>query len=306
MIIKKIILAAVKDQLRVDRATEVLLTALSGSIKMLLLFLIFILLCSPLHASFELNGNSARVRAMGQAYIGLANTPDAIFINCGGLAQINHPSVSLYITKLFGLKELLQGACSASFPTTLGNFSTGATYFGNEIYQEQSLLISFSRSIRQKFSWGINLHYMKLQIARYGSDFSLGIDVGFLTKITQKFQWGFFATNINRTTYKNNNESLPQTFATGISILPLEDLIINFDIFKDTAFPLELRMGLEYFLLQRIAFRAGFSDEPTQFCFGFGLPFSYFALDYAVTSHIDLGLTHYFSIQFDFKSNKLK
>ncbi|MCU0644551.1 MAG: hypothetical protein MUC94_09845 [bacterium] len=285
---------------------KIILSARSGSINMLLLFIIFVLLHSPLLASFELNGNSTRARAMGQAYIGLANTPDAIFINCAGLAQINHPSVSLYFTKPFGLKELLQGACSASFPTTLGNFSTGANYFGNEIYQEQSLLLSFSRSVRQRFSWGINLHYMKLQIAKYGSDFSLGIDIGFLTKITQKFQWGFFATNINRTTYKNCSEPLPQTFAAGISILPFEDLIINFDIFKDTAFPLELRMGLEYFLFQRIAFRAGFSDEPTEFCFGFGLPFSYFELDYAVTSHIDLGLTHYFSIQFYPKSKTPK
>lgn len=285
---------------------KIILPARSRSINMLLLFIIFVLLHSPLLASFELNGNSARARAMGQAYIGLANTPDAIFINCAGLAQINHPSVSLYFTKPFGLKELLQGACSASFPTILGNFSTGANYFGNEIYQEQSLLLSFSRSMRQKFSWGINLHYMKLQIAKYGSDFSLGIDVGFLTKITQKFQWGFFATNINRATYKNCSEPLPQTFAAGISILPLEDLIINFDVFKDTAFPLVLRMGLEYFLFQRIAFRAGFSDEPTEFCFGFGLPFSYFALDYAVTSHIDLGLTHYFSIQFYPKSKTPK
>lgn len=276
------------------------------SMKVFRFILIFIILHSSLHASFELQGNSARVQAMGQAYIGLANTPEAIFINCGGLAQITNPSFSMYFTKPYGLKELLQGACSASIPTKSGTFATGINYFGNEFYQEQSLLLSFSRSLQQKFYWGISLHYMKLQIANYGSDFSYGIDVGFVTKITQKLNWGFFASNINRTTFKKSNEGLPQTFATGISILPLHDLIVNFDIFKDAAFPLEIRMGIEYQLFQRIAVRAGFTTEPTQFCLGLGLPFSYFVLDYALTSHLDLGLTNYFSIQFNFKSQKQK
>ena len=274
------------------------------SIRLFLLFLIVIFSHIPLRASFELKGNSARVQAMGQAYIGLANTPDAIFSNCGGLALIKHPSFSLYFTRPYGMKELLQGTLSATLPTPFGSFGTGVNHFGNELYQEQSLLLSYSHSIRQKFSWGINLHYMKLQIAKYGSDFSYGIDLGFLTKISQRVNWGFCATNINRATFKNGSEYLPQTFASGVSILPLHDFIINFDIFKDTDFPLELRMGIEYLLFQRIAFRAGFSDEPSQFCFGFGLLFSYFTLDYAVTSHIDLGLTHYFSMQFSFKSNK--
>lgn len=261
---------------------------------------------APLFASFELNGSGARAKAMGQAYIGLANTPDAIFLNCSGLAGLNQPSVSLYFAKPYGLAELLQGACSAIFPTTFGSFATGVHSFGNETYQEQSLLVSYSRSVHQKFSWGINLHYMKLQIARYGSDFSLGIDLGFLAKITSNFQWGFFAANINRATFKNCGEALPQSFATGISVAPIKNLIMVFDIYKETAFPLELRMGIEYILFQQIAVRAGFSDEPTQFCCGMGLPFTYFDLDYAVVSHIDLGLTHHVSMQFYFNFSKSK
>lgn len=267
-----------------------------------LLFLIVVFSHIPVYASFELNGNSARVQALGQAYIGLANTPDAIFSNCGGLALIKYPSFSLYFTKPYGMKELLQGTVAAILPTRFGSFGTGVNYFGNELYQEQSLLLSYSQSIRQKFSWAINLHYMKLQIAKYGSDFSYGIDLGFLAKISQRVNWGFCATNINRATFNQGSELLPQTFASGISIVPLRDFIINFDIFKDTDFPMELRMGVEYLLFQRIAFRTGFSNEPSQFCCGFGLLFSYFTLDYAVTSHIDLGLTHYFSMQFSFKS----
>lgn len=274
------------------------------STRLFLLFLIIIFSHLPLRASFELKGNSARVQAMGQAYIGLANTPDAIFSNCGGLAFIRHPSLALYFTRPYGMQELLQGSLSVTLPTPFGSFGTGVNHFGNELYQEQSLLFSYSQSIRQKFSWGINLHYMKLQIAKYGSDFSYGIDIGFLTKISQQLHWGFCATNINRATFDDGNECLPQTFASGVSVAPFQNFIVNFDIFKDTDFPLELRMGIEYLIFQKIAFRTGFTTEPSKFCFGFGLLFPYFAFDYAATSHIDLGLTHYFSVQFSFKSGK--
>jgi len=67
---------------------------------------------------------------------------------------------------------------------------------------------------------------MKLQIRGYGSDFSFGIDFGFLIKINPKFNWGFFTTNINRATMGKSNDSLPQTFVSGISANPIKNFIL--------------------------------------------------------------------------------
>ncbi len=258
------------------------------------------------YASFELKGNSARIQAMGQAFIGLANTSDAIFINCSGLAQLTYPAFAVFYTKPFGMKELSYGSFSAAVPTTQGTFAAGLISFGNELYTEQSLLLSFNRSVNQNCYYGCNLHYMKLQISGYGSDFSLGIDAGLLVKISPKIHWGFFTTNVNRARLGQNHECLPQTFSTGISTSPISDFVLNVDIFKDSLFPLELRCGIEYRLFHRIALRTGFSTEPTQFCAGFGFLFSYFEVDYAVTTHQSLGLSHHFSIQVQFKSKKVK
>jgi len=247
-------------------------------------------------AGFELSGSSARAIGMGQAYAGLANTPDAIFINSSGLAYIGAPSVSCYLTRPFGMKELTSASFAAVFPGSIATFGTGFSQLGNSLYREQTLLLAVTRRMRQNVSFGLTFHYMKLQIAGYGSDFATEFDISFLIHIIGGVNWGFCATNINRATM-GQQDYLPQTFSSGLSLTPVRNMIFNLDIFKDSAFPLELRTGVEYTWRNRIAFRAGFTTEPAQFCAGFGCSFSYFTVDYAVTTHQNLGLTHHFSLR---------
>ena len=265
---------------------------------------ILLLVQTNIHAGFELKGSSARIQAMGQAYVGLANTPGAIFINCSGLAQLNCTAFSAYYTRPFGMKELNYGSLAATFSTSIGTFATGLISFGNEFYREQSFLVSVNRSAKHNIFYGFNLHYMKLQISGYGSDFSFGADFGFLVQLTPKLNWGFFATNLNRATMGRNHDKLPQTFCTGVAIFPVDGLILNLDVFKDSMFPLEFRCGMEYLLFQRIALRSGFSTEPAQFCAGFGFLFSNFQVDYAVTTHQSLGLSHHLSLQLQLNNRK--
>jgi hypothetical protein len=132
----------------------------------------------------------------------------------------------------------------------------------------------------------------------------LGIDFGFLVRIIPKMSWGFFATNLNRASMGKTNDNLPQTFGTGIAIFPVDDLILNLDFFKDSMFPLEFRCGIEYIIFHRVALRSGFSTEPAQFCAGLGFQFSHFEVDYAVTTHQSLGLTHHLSFQLQLKNRK--
>jgi len=253
------------------------------------------------YASFELKGTGARAKSMGLAYVGLADTPDAQFLNCSGTSQISAPSFSFFISRPFGIKELTYFSFAGVIPTTIGSFATAISEFGNEIYQEQSVLLNYSRPLNETISLGLNLHYMKLQIRGYGSDFSLGLDFGFLVKLNSKLNWGFFTSNINRAGLGESKNILPQTFVTGISCIPLDGLRINFDLYEELPFPLELRCGIEYVLFNKIALRSGFITETGEFCFGLGFISNKINCDYAVSTHPDLGLTHQFSLQISLK-----
>jgi len=234
---------------------------------------------------------------MGLAYVGMSNTPDALCLNCSGTSQIHTPSFSFFITRPFGLKELTYFSFAAVLPTSIGSFATGISEFGNKIYQEQSIVFNYSRSLNKSISLGLNFHYMKLHIKGYGSDFSLGLDFGFLVKLNSKLNWGFFTTNINRAEIGKSNEKLPQTFVTGVSLNTLNNLTINFDLYEELPFPLELRGGIEYIVFDKLALRTGFITETAEFCFGLGFISNRFSCDYAVNTHPDLGLTHQFSLQ---------
>jgi len=270
----------------------------------LITFCILLFFQPNIYAGFELKGSSARIQAMGQAYVGLANTPDAIFINCSGLAQLTCPAFSAYYTRPFGIAELNYGSLAATFSTPIGIFATGLISFGNKFYHEQSVIVSVNRSMKHNFFYGFNLHYNKLQISGYGSDFSIGADFGFLAQLTPKLNWGFFASNLNRATMGRNNDKLPQIFCTGIALFPVDGLILTLDIFKETMFPLDFRCGIEYLVFKRVALRSGFSTEPAQFCAGFGFLFSNFQVDYAITTHQNLGLSHHLSLQWQLNKRK--
>ncbi len=262
------------------------------------------LCCHPSYASFELRGSSARVQALGLAYVGLANTPEAIFINSSGLAQSQGFSSSIYYTRPFGIKELNYGSLVAMTSTPLANVAAGCINFGNELYSEISLILAVARPLGQNFYYGINLHYMKLQIDGYGSDFSLAIDSGFLVRLNEHLNWGFFATNITRASIANSSDHLPQTFSSGISYKPRNDLLVNLDLHKDVVFPLEFRIGIEYMPLNRLALRTGIVSEPTQFAFGIGFIFSHVTVDYAMTTHQILGISHHLSVQLQIKTQQ--
>ena len=273
-------------------------------IKIKSLFILLVLLFSfveSIFASFEISGNGARSRAMGLAYVGLADSPDVIFINCSGLAQIRQTSLNLFYSRPFGMKELSFGSMAAVLPTIVGHFGAGIVSYGNEIYREQTVMFAFSRSVRKKLYLGINFHYMKLQINGYGSNFSYSFDFGLLVKITENCKWGFTATNLNRAEIGAAQEQLPQSFSSGFSLSPVAGLILNMDIFKDIDFPAEFRAGIEYLIFNRIALRTGITTQPDNFCAGLGMMFSHFQIEYAMTTHADLGLTHQFGIQLQLK-----
>ena len=257
----------------------------------------------PLFASFELKGYGARARGMGHAYTGLANTPDAIFTNPAGMAQLNTGAVSFLYLCPFGIKELAYYSFAGVMPTPWGNLSTGISSFGNQLYQEQSVLLNFSHKISGNIFLGLNIHYMKLQITQYGSDFSFGFDLGFLIHLSPLLNWGFYSNNINRASLgKSGNDYLPQVFSTGFSLFPIKNLIFNVDVYKELPFPLEVRAGFEYLFARKIAIRSGFITNPSQFCLGLGFLFKYFRCDYAINTHPDLGLTHQISVQLNLKN----
>ncbi len=267
-------------------------------------FTLELIFSSPCFSSFEIQGAGARFQAMGGTSAAFANTPDAVFGNCSGLALASGYQFSFYYSKPFGIKELNHGTFSSIIPMKIGTLGVASKTFGNKLYSENEVIVSYANSIRRKVYYGISLRYLRLDISRYGSDSAIGIDIGLITNINSRIKWGFFSHNINRPNISSKKESLPQIFSTGFSIRPIKNSLISFDIYKDVKFPVEYKFGFEYLLLNRFAIRSGFISDPAQFTAGFGAMFSFVNIDYAFQTHNDLGLSHQFSLTIALRRRK--
>jgi len=254
---------------------------------------------SQCFASFEDLGIGAQYQAMGGTSVAFANTADAAFRNCSGLAQTQGYAFSFYYSNLFGIKELNLGTFSGAIPTNWGTLGLAAKTFGNKLYSENEYIFSYANKFFHSVYFGVSVRYMDLSISRYGSDATIGLDCGFIAPLSSKVNWGFWGHNLNRPHLGSKKEPLPQSFVTGIHLKPIEAFFANFEVYKDTQFPVELRCGIEYTLLNHLALRSGFSTEPSRFSAGFGVFISIVKVDYAFTTHNDLGATHHFSFSFN-------
>jgi competence ComEA-like helix-hairpin-helix protein len=242
----------------------------------------------------------ARSLGMGATYVALSNTADAVFLNVGGLGQLSGTELSLFYQKPFGLSEINFGTVALSFPIWNRRIGLGAMSFGNNLYREQTLSLTYSHHYQRRLFYGVGLRYQTVHIEGSGSGGAVGFDVGIVVPLSAEINFGFVAKNVNRPTIGQSGEHAPQIFSSGVSVTPIENLILNFEIFKDVRFAAESRFGCEFKPLANLAIRAGAANHPSRFSAGFGVAIKRVAFDYAFFTHNALGLTHQTSLAIHF------
>ncbi len=248
-------------------------------------------------AAFERTTQGGRAVAMGGSLVALSGNEWSAFTNPATLMTIGERTVSLfYAPQPFELKELSHGAASYVEPTSIGSFALSASRFGFELYKETRIALSYCDEVGGVVKGGINLDYYSLSIQNYGSASTIGIDVGVLVDISDEVRWGFAAFNLNAPTIGAAKEKLPQVFSTGVTYNPIQEAIIAASIVKDIRYPTELHIGVEYSLMEMIALRAGTTSDPNTLNAGVGIHYSFVQVDYAFSSHSELGMTHQFSL----------
>ena len=252
---------------------------------------------SPSNAAFDQLPHGSRSAALGSALVALAGNEWAVFSNPALLRTIQGRLVSLsYAPQPFELRELARAAASYIEPTSIGTFSISASRFGFELYRETRLSLSFSDDLTDIVKGGLSLNYYSLSIQNYGSAASFGVDIGLIVEISDALRWGFAAFNLNAPTIGAAKEKLPQMFSTGVSFEPVRDAVIVASIVKDIRYVAEFHFGVEYTLVDMLSLRAGTTSDPNTLNAGVGIFYSFMRLDYAFSSHYELGVTHQFSV----------
>jgi len=244
----------------------------------------------------------ARQTAMGFAFASAADDQWSVFYNSAGISRIENFAAGIFYSPApFGLTELANGSLAIANPFSFGNVAFGIQTYGFELFRESKISLAFAKQFFPEFSFGIKLTYYSLSIQNYGNDYSLGIDAGILSKLSENLQLGFYATNINRPTYGVQKEKLSQVFSGGISYKPVSNFTLALELEKDVKYPFNLKSGIEYSIVKYLDLRFGYNTEPNNFTGGIGIRYSSFQFNYSFISNNYLGLTHSFGIDFKLK-----
>lgn len=272
------------------------------------LFLVILILWAVnLSAQFENTDVGARPTALGGAFTSLSDNSLAIFYNPAGLGQVKYREFSAFYSPApFGLTDLSTASLSYSEPFSFGTVGAAFKTYGFDLYRENNFILAYGNTYKKKIFYGANINLYNLHIQNYNNATAFGLDIGAMVYITKFLQWGFFGKNITGTKIGESKEKIAQVYRSGFTFQPDDKIRVIGEIEKDVKYPISVRGGLEYSVIDFLDLRFGVGSQPSIFSAGFGLNYNLFSFDYAFTKSEDLGFTHLGTISVNFGGLKAK
>ncbi|MEO0083182.1 MAG: UPF0164 family protein [candidate division WOR-3 bacterium] len=270
----------------------------------IVLLIIFIAHC---FAIFEDWQSGARVEGMGSAFTAVADDASAIQFNPAGLNQIDKILINNQYKLIFGGigVNLHNGYINLAYPInkTAGVVGISLQEMGIAMHSEKIITLAHGFNLIEDIAFGYNIHGYSLTQRDFGTGYSLGIDFGVLTRIYQRWRAGFFVHNINNPKMGSVKKyNLPRLLNFGIAYRPTYGITSSLDISKEVGQPTRILVGQEFQIIENyLTLRAGIQTEPIRFAFGLRSGVKNISVDYAMTTHPELPITHNFGITIGFK-----
>ena len=295
--------------------------------------------------SFVDIGFGPRAVGMGNAYVALANDASSIFWNPSGLTSVENIGVEFSYANQ--LQIIPYGTASASIPLGGNNgVGVGVIYSGDDALKELTFMAAYAHQFGN-FSAGLTLKYRSVSFGNngfneedyiifdpaeieegrlnqvFGDGNGFGLDLGLQYHLYDYLTLGIVVKDVfapvnwssdnNSTDNKPDgsySESIPTELVFGISLNPMNGLIINSDykpnVLRETY--QKFKFGVEYLLLDIIAFRAGtqqlLNSEPDEkYAVGLGIQYKITTVLTKVNFTYlieDLSNTYRFSVGIDF------
>lgn len=263
----------------------------------------------------------SRASAMSGATTTGADTESAIFHNPAQLSSSKGKKIISGFSHLYNLDFLTYSHFGYSYDNYAVSFEKMATEFNNtNLSSELAIGISKGMDIykdRQSLiQAGMRFNFYSYDFGRtagtagdgsnginIGSGAAYGFDIGFQGVLNDKYYVGYYLQNVFRY-IKNTNlgSSLPQTFSVGLSYRPYQDLLTSLDINQLSGhINQEIRLGIEYKIMDSFIIRTGLQSNPNRFSGGFQYSLiNNIDISYSFLTHHVLSTTHQFSISVKF------
>lgn len=242
-------------------------------------------------------------RAAGMAYASACLQDEwSLFNNVAGQASLKQ----IIAASTYDAKPKLEGANRSAIvfaiPTNIGVVGAGALRFGDALYNEQLLSVSFSNQLGLA-SLGVTLNYLQYTAQGFGTKSVLTVSAGGIAALSKSVSIGAYVLNINQPLLSEiEGEKVPTRLSLGLSLSPTEKVQLCSELSKELDHAATFKTGMEYKATKKFHTRTGFSLYPNNIFIGIGFIQSKLSIDYAYQYALTgLGESHQASLAYKWK-----
>lgn len=274
----------------------------------------FLILLISLLCQNSLAQNSDEI-SIGARSWGMANAVVAqsdrysLINNIAGLATQQEVSVFSSYHSYYGFDGISTLAFGIGVPLR-ENLAAGFSVqrFGDKLYNELAFGLGVAHQIN-RISLGLKVNYR--QIAVNAPSLSLNkkalvVEMGGIAQLSSTVYLGAHIYNLAQGTFSGDGSiNLPTVLKTGLTYIPTKSLRLSTEFVKNTDHPASLRAGLEYEVIPNLFVRTGVATKPYTNHFGLGFVGGNFTVDYAATSHPQLGWSNHVTLAYAWKRTEV-
>ncbi len=221
--------------------------------------------------------------------------------NQAGLATIKRPIFSGAFERKYMDPDLNTKSVVIAYPFKKNVFGLSFQSYGFSAYNEQRIGLAYAKSFGNSIYASLNFNYHQVKISQYGSAQAFSIEAGLQYQATEKLLIGAHIANPNKGMYQDGvDATIPVISEFGVAYRFTDKFQANTAVVKALNSAADARFGIEYNLAEWLVLRGGFATNPIRQYSGFGFTYNQFTLDFAVSSHPNLGYSPQMALTYEF------
>jgi len=238
-------------------------------------------------------------KAMGMGGVSAVNSDLwSVLNNPGGIADAEELAAFVNYRTIFDFAPFNTVSAGVVSPTAFGTAGLSVFRFGDELFNTQMFSLSFARKVGI-IQLGVKASYLQLNIEGFGNRGVFVADIGGIATLTPELTFGAHIYNFSQSTVSaETQERVPTLIRLALAYEPTDQFILSIEGEKDVDQDPDIKLGLQYRLIESLYLRTGFSGLNNTHSFGGGLLLKRFVIDYAVRIDRTLGSTHNFGLSF--------
>ena len=251
------------------------------------------------------NAESTRSLSLGGSSLLFQNI-DAAFSNQAGLADVKGVQAIAFVEQRFDLAELSTASFAVAKNFNFGTAAINLSSFGFSDYSNQKLGLAYARKLFDNLAISGQFDLFNTQIKGYGSTQYITFEVGVYSKLTNQIHIAahiFSPGNVGIT----DNDELSSRIRIGAKYIASKKVNISAEFHKVIAAQDDIRVGIEYMVIDKLILRVGTSFDPSKYSFGFAyqLPKGIY-IEGGYSYHQQLGNTPGIGVKYQPSSSKTK